>query len=674
MGTGLASRPPGRGTLASVKGIPGRLRKWMRWGLVGLVLGAGGAGAREGLVPWRSPAELDGPQVWMRQSVWAGPWGRGVEDAVDFVVPYPLPEAVLYVAAPEARLLAEPSPAARRIGSFTPYAPVSVVHSKPWLPAGFVAVFDKGRVSGFLPRETLVARPPPVERLWAECHAALERENDERARQLGQVARELYPEDARTLALATVLGLDEGEWMPPELSSPGSELPAPGTHVTPGATLHVGAPSLPLLKRRVVAGLAPESWLPINTPVLVLDVGGGWARVREAFPGEPRARVGREGSTRWRSRFHEPVEDDVPVGREGYVVARYLEASPVDPRALRALARSPRRKGSREEVLGLLVQASAAEPWNRDTQREAFEWALGLKRAGSRSHPARVLPVRAEAVQVLLEGLAEEAFGGPAKAPETPQLETALYYGCGGDVLAAEVFEEQDAVVQDALGNGASVLPVDVCVRAVDAAPPPPPPPPRHVACPELAKFSEDEDPPARRAALDREEAAARRQYEEVLRPEFERRLKRLREHFPQGPYFCVSVSNPAPRPRVNLRVQYYALPAVEEACGSPSKRPQRATDSLRVGEVVVPYLASGAKAELCIEVPRYEGMLYGAVLAPDVKAAEVFVRRLAWVRELMEESPEEMTYVEYLDALSSLLPHEVLSTAVERECPETCY
>jgi hypothetical protein len=273
---------------------------------------------------------------------------------------------------------------------------------------------------------------------------------------------------------------------------------------------------------------------------------------------------------------------------------------------------------------------------------------------------------------VLLEGLAEEAFGVPAKAPETPQLETALYYGCGGDVLAAEVFEEQDAAVQEELENGTSALPVDVCVRAVDAAPPQPPP--RHVACPELAGFSEEEDTPARRAALDREEAEARKQYEEVLRPEYERRLKRLRERFPQGPYFCVSVSNPAPRARVNLRVQYYGLPAVEEACESPSKRPQRATDPLRVGEVMVPYLASGAKAELCIEVPRYEGMLYGAVLAPDVKAAEVFVRRLAWVRELMEESPDEMTYVEYLDALSSLLPHEVSSTEFLRECSETCY
>lgn len=660
----------------------------MGWGLGGLLLLGAEARAREPvmtlaglkklhapepvapplhLTPWRSTFHLDGPHRWMRQALWAGTWGGAWEENVaDFVVPYPVPEAVMYVTTPQAELLVEPSPAALHAGPFLPYAPVSVLRSAPWLPPGFVAVFVKGRVTGFLPRGVLSEAPPPVERLLAEARAALEGRELERVQKLAWAARELYAGDARTLALVRALRLSEDEWMPPELVSPGAELPAPGAHVTPGASLYVGSPLLPLFKRRSTAGAAPQSWLAINTAVLVLDVAGGWARVRETLPAEQAALVGRDGAVQWRSW---PKEFEEQEAREGYVVARYLEDSPVDPRALRALARSPRTKDSPEETLALLERAFAAEPWNEEVRLDAFEWALKRKLA-ARLPPSAPLPVRADAVEVLMEGpsLAREAFGVPADAPEVPGLEAVLYYGCGGDVLRAGVLSEQDAVLQEELANGTSGLSADMCLKDVDAAPPQPPP--RHLACPEI---SGEEDTPEHRAALDREEAEARKQYETKLRPEFEARLKQLREHFPQGPYLCVTVSNPAPRPRVNLRVQYYGLPAVEEACESPSKRPPPRADPLRVGEVVVPYLGSDAKVDLCIEVPRYEGMLYGVLLAPDVKAAELFIQRLAWIRREAETS-EEATYWEYEEALHSLLPHATVSTEWTRACEETCY
>lgn len=685
-GAGLAFHPWGHGTLDAVRGIPGVLRKWVGWGLAGLVLGAGGAWAQEGeesvaevelvapgpmlLSPWRDAA-LDGPHVWMRQSLWAGPWAMAWRESVaDFVVPYPHPEAVMYVTAPDARLLAEPSPAALRVGSFTPFAPVSVGHSKPWLPEGFVAVFDKGRVTGFLPRAALSGTRPPVERLLAASRAALEGLEVARAQQLAWAAQALYPEHAGARALVKALEFNDDAWMPPELASPGGALPAPGAHVTPGATLYVGSPSLPLLRRRALMGAAPEEWLPINTAVLVLDVDGGWARVREARLESRVWHVGRDGDIQWRSLPEdEGVAAEEGVGREGYVLARYLDAAPVDPQALRELARSLGTKGSREEALAMLERASAAEPWSPEAQRALFESAVKLGRVEVVSRAAWALAALENAEEEVAVDEGAEVFAGP---PGTPRLETKLYYGCGGDMFRAEVFAEHDQAVQEELQNGTSALPTSICLEDVDAEPPPPSE--HHVACPEDERSDDEADTPERRARLDREEAAARKEYTETLLPAFERKLKRLRERFPLGPYFCVSVTHSGSRPRVNLRVQFYELPPSEvEACAEHPKVLRHGSDSLRVGEMVIPYLAAGMKTDVCFEVPRYEDMNYGVVLAPDLEAAKAFVRRVAQAREAVALGEEEGAE-ERLAATFSSLPHAARSTAVTRECLESCY
>ncbi len=651
--------------------------RWLLWGLAGLLLGAGGAPAAEvsgtqaevamsaslPMPPWRARAVLEDPRLWARRSLWLQPWTK----EVDVPVPFPLPDAVLYVTAPSAELRAEPLPWARVVMRHWQSEALHVLRAAPWLPEDFVAVFGQGSVIGFLPRQVLTPHKPAHAALRAECLAALARLDVDRAQALAEAMSDLY-EDALASDLWRVLLGTESGWQPEELTAPPGELPASGAHVVPGATLYVGAPQLPRTKTRNLTAEA-DAWLPINTAVLVLDVDGGWARVQAAQPVTRSAVVGRDGKARWRVRLAESELEEAERPEVGYVLARYLEPAPVDPPVLRERARGLREAGSGAEALALLERASAADPWERETQREVLTLAVALERLLPAGRAAMVLaePEPApEVVHIEEEGVTED-IAVPVRPEALPVLgEATLHYGCRGDPTRAEVWEESRLeLVLDLEEGEAGALPTDACVTAVNAQPPSPPP--LYADCVGIPASDMKEEMAEDWARKNQEAKEARQRYEAEEFPAYTARLDRLRERFPQGPYVCVAIQNPGPLARVNLRVQHYALPVAQEDTCEVTVRSFRATDALQVGEVVVPFLEPYSSAQLCVEVASYENVQYGAVLAPDVTAAGRFVTRLA-------EAEDQERFSEKARALSSLLPHVSVSALFPEECNHACY
>jgi tetratricopeptide (TPR) repeat protein len=604
----------------------------------------------------------------MRQSLWLGPWDDGAEapeSVADFVVPPPLPDALLYVVAPWAERLSEPTPGARVLARHGQSEALTVLRAAPWLPEDFVAVFEAGRVTGFLRREALSAHKPAMLALLAECRAALARLDVERAQALAQAVSDLYEHGPALDLVMVLLGAETG-WQPEEFTSPSGELRAPGAHVVPGATVYVGAPELPRVKTRDVTQ-EPDVMLPINTPVLVLDVDGGWARVQEVPSPRWDGVIQRDGTPEWRARSGSGELEDGERPEVGYVLAHYLEPAPVDPRALREQARALREAGSGAQALALLERAHAAEPWERETQREVLAQALeldGLVLAGRAAVALSRPGAEPEVVRFEAEGVTEDLVV-PARPEETPVLKVRLLYGCRGDVTRAEALEESTVGEED---PDAGNFLADACITAVDAQPPEEPP--AYADCTGLGMDYQDEQMQEERERKDREAEELRRKYEEETLPAFKARLTRLRERFPQGPFFCVDIENPAPLARVNLRVQYSELPLLQEDVCEVTARTVRGTESLRVGEFVVPYLAPGASTGVCIEVSAYENVEYGAMLAPDVKAAAAFVHRLAVAQDdVLGRYPSEVT-----QALASLLPYESVTAEFPETCNHACY
>lgn len=652
--------------------------RWWLWGLVGLWLGAGVARAQDGEEdvkpseepqasaparpgpPWRDVALWDRPDAWMRQALWAGPWDAAVMESVaDFVVPYPVPQVSMFLAVPDAVLYGEPTLASGEVRRLRRYDAVAVLSSAPWLPEGFAAVFEYGRVTGFVRREVLTERRPAVVVLLAESREQLARLDVDRARALAEAAAFLYPDFEAAQAFVEALDVGDGVWRPPEYAAPPEALPRPGAHVTPGATVYVGTPTLPLTERRGLSEGAQEM-LSIHTPLLVLDVNGGWARVRKMLPPSRLGILGRDGTLQWKVK---PPEDgyDAQSAEEGlargFVLAHYLEAAPVDMEALRERARGLLRAGARAEALELLAQVAAAEPWNTEVRQEVLGLALALDRVDVATRAAWEL-AELRKQRAGMEAAAQEASGAL-------ELAVKLRFGCRGDLARAKEVEAGDSELET------GSVPADGCLSHVDVEPPEPPPVYTHCdATPESELSEEDRE---RRDGLDAQQREARAKYDAELRPAFEQKLKHLRGLFPDGPYFCVTLHNTSDRTRVDVRVQYSARPVSKvETCEGEQKVEAAGVSALRVSELVVPYLEADAEAEVCIEVSRYEDMEYAAMLAPEVKAADALARKLALSRD--EALAQGSTDSEEVQALLAQVPRAEASVEVPVACGHVCY
>jgi len=482
------------------------------------------------------------------------------------------------------------------------------------------------------------AGKPGVESLLAESRAALVAMEPGQALELAEQAERLYPDSKSAKSWAAQLREGDGPWRPPGPSQPA---PAPGPHVVPGALLFVSAPALPLMQKPAASGKGLDS-LPLNAAVSVLAVEGNWARVTRIktlsgllTPGAP-------------PRWHGVAPDspgDTPVG---YVPARFLEPAPVDPGALRKQVRALLDAGSRHQALAAMERLLTAEPGDRELARELHRLALELEH----------IPAAARAAWTFYE----ERSSDPSLS-----LAPVLLYGCRGNVQAAEAQSEAEAD---------SEAP-DACVADVDVTPVKPEL--SLAVCSSPEGLSDEEQLVRNTDAQERTERERIRYVQE--QEAYEARLSKLRERYPQGPYLCVLVSHTGERASWNVPVQLYFMPAFGAQCSTAGDEPEfeagPEVSKLVLDELRLPYVAPGDALEVCRQVPRYEDAFFGAVAAPDVKAAKDFIRRREAAQAEVLDNPrsrQRRQLKEAVEAISSELPHVQLSTAFAPNCNLDCY
>jgi hypothetical protein len=436
------------------------------------------------------------------------------------------------------------------------------------------------------------AGKPGVESLLTESRAAIVGLDFQRAQELAEEAERLYPDSKPAKSWAEQLREGAGPWRPPEPSQPA---PGPGPSVVPGALLFVSGPSLPLMEKPTASGEALDS-LPLGAAVSVLAVEGSWARVTRVRLMSGLLTSG--APPRW----HTLPPDSPGEMAVGYLSARFLESTPVDPSALRRQVRTLLDAGFREEALAAMERLIVAEPGDRELARELHRLALELERI-----PAAVRAAR--------------TFHEERPPVEELSLAPSLLYGCRGDVLAAEVQSEATANTEA----------TDACVSDVDVRPV------KNVlslaVCSTADGLTEEEQEARGQVIAEAHERMERDRIRHAEEQEaYEARLSKLRERYPQGPYL----------------------------------------DELRL-----PYVAPGDTLEVCWQVPRYEDAFFGAVLAPDTRAAVDFVRRREAAQAEVVDNPrssERRQLEEAVEAISAELPHVQLSTAFEPNCNLDCY
>ncbi|MFY0572831.1 hypothetical protein ACN28E_54625 [Archangium lansingense] len=494
------------------------------------------------------------------------------------------------------------------------------------------------------------ASEPTVQELLSRSRAALTRRDWMTAQELAGEASRLAPNSEPARQWSELLLDASSSSVPPGLRVPSTtESPrpplAPVPHVSAGALLYVGVPSLPLVDPPASDSEVPRA-LALNSAVTVLGVEGGWARVRQV---EVSGLLSQGEQPRWSAVPSDPADPVV----EGYVEARFLEPVPVDVGALRQRVRTLLAAGSREDALEAMEYVVFAEPWDLELASALHRLALELER----------LPVAAWAAWTASR---------QEPVPRLLDVGVTLLYGCRGDVLRADVYLESD------VGTEENLALAEVCVGEVDITPPEDA---LSLAnCGDLNPASEDSEARVSEA-LQRQEADAAR-YQAELRA-YQERLARLRKLHPQGPFLCAIVTNPSETARWSAPLQLFSMPAVDGECSTAGDVPNVESfpdvGGLRVDALRVPYVAPGATELVCLKAPRYEQMFYGAVLAPDAEAARDFVRRLGTALvAYSEEGPsgtERSSELHHeLETLAGELPHATVDTKFPLSCNLGCF
>lgn len=522
----------------------------------------------------------------------------------EHVAPFPIAAQPRFVVVHAAPRTAAPARDAKATAWFPIATKVYVADAHG--AGGFTALVDGGKVAGFLPAAALAAQLPPVAEVRGRAEAALRALDLAAARAEIEDALRVDAKDARTVRLAAAL-LADVDWsrsrklaaQAPEApwpdAPPSSPVVGPGRAYAAASALRVRAKAD--AKARVVAKL------PIGAAVDVVSVAGAWARVRVVAPAvgvaasAPAVAVV-DGSTAGVVASSSPPPAAPAV--EGFVARVYLDGAPVD--AARLVAAADALPPTQQDLRVLLLErATLAAPEDRSLPPRLLDAALAAARS-----PAAVLAARAK--------IAHEQVRGDAP------LALTLAYGCRGDRAQAELVDV------DELPDDAKELPTAACF--VDVPVEPPCPPQYGYYCCAGAEEDEAVDGHCTAEAKEFAEEVERKRAahaEEVA--EHAKKLGVLAHAIDGGPQLRVVVENAGVAPRRIEDAWLYRY--VVSATGRCNHVDEVRRVDLDVEKLSLPIVAAGATADVWLPVSRYDGAVYGVVLAADRAAARAAVEGL---------------------------------------------
>jgi hypothetical protein len=363
----------------------------------------------------------------------------------------------------------------------------------------------------------------------------------------------------------------------------------PSRPVKAGALAYVATSRL-RLREAARANAPANGWVAMGAPVQVERLTGEWAKVR----------VGRrtikvvngEGQlvhpARWSSTFD--------AAREGFLALAYLDGAPPDVDALLASARKAREEGQPDTAASYLLRVWSLRPHDAAVREALLDMALAAERfsvAVLATRPPSVARVPATSGSAEASGdgtTGEEVTAEGAEAPPDPYAveEAGWVFGCRGSLPLA-------ALTPRELGDGQKAA-QHACAVDVDVQP----------ECRPSDRRPDSYDTQEANDAFQKELEKEQRQYDAVALPAFNKKVQKLREQHPDGPYVRVKLTvseQGSPPPLYYIETRY--------AFDSCDEMPMSFGESMKVVALKLPRLTEGEGIDLWFQVEDPVDMLY---------------------------------------------------------------
>ena len=341
------------------------------------------------------------------------------------------------------------------------------------------------------------------------------------------------------------------------------------------------------LREAARANAPAKGWVAMGAPVQVQRVSGEWARVRVGR--RTLEVVNNEGRLVHPARWSSTLD----AAREGFLAVAYLDGVPPDFDALMASARKAREEGQPDTAASYLLRAWALRPHDAGVREPLLDMALAAERFS-----VAVMATRPSASRVKATSRNAEASGGGetdeesnGEAPPVPYnvTEAGWALGCRGSLPLASLTPRE-------VGDGKKAE-QNSCAVDVEFQP----------ECYPSDRRPDSYDDKEAEKAFAKELEESQRHYGKVVLPAFNKKVKTLRDQYPDGPYVRVrlTVSEQGSPPPLYFIAEKYAFDTCDE-------RPLRFNETSKVVPLKLPRLTEGEDLNLWFHIEEPVDMLYG--------------------------------------------------------------
>jgi len=589
----------------------------------------------------------------------------------DLVAAYPISSTRAYVISPSAIRFSRPEASEKgqhryKIGDALEISQATGVAEK-----GFAAVIEAGVIAGFVQQSALRSSMPTPEELFRSALSALGEQKLGEALLLSGQSLAIKRETNALLLHASLVGINDPARQRNLLSK--AELkprPLPEVHVAGKASLPGKAwvsATMANVRAAPKAGAKLLGQLPIGAEVNVLKIEQEFAEIEfvqsaaaatgihlgrlepdlalpevaapsadaelpVALDSEPRgageagAGVDQSASPKLAEASAEPPAEPKPLElpkTTAFVALSLLESTPPELESLRKTAADRLAEGAVDEAVVLLTRAEALVPTDTET--------AGLLRDAA---------IQAERFEIAVR--AAQQLEKLKQSPDLFTVDFMLTHSCRGNPIRAELlnysidiaYDEEPlrfdaASFKDSKGQPLARFPRDACLIDVglELAVPCP-------ACPVVMEedLSDEALTPREESRVERERASQEAEAERALAKERKRQqraLEGLRKRFDSRPQLRITLNNRGLThfaSKQPLFVYGYSY-KIEGYCETVEGATRRALFVKALPQALVP---SQSTLEYWIEVPFYEGSVYGVIESSNEEEARAKVENLA--------------------------------------------